>query len=154
MTYKEYREQRQSEFNKLPVFFAFSNDQLERELNERGYTLDEAGEVLYRFGNGGFYLKKDADIIRAFLEKDSDEELREIMKADKEFAAEAIEYEMLNHEYPINWQGDWDVASCFGSVEYGTDKYGEDYLKELGFGEDMVEIWKQCARKVRNSYDW
>ena len=154
MTYKEYREQRQSEFNKLPVFFAFSNDQLERELNERGYTLDEAGEVLYRFGNGGFYLKKDADIIRAFLEKDSDKELREMMKADKEFAAEVIEYEMLNHEYPINWQGDWDVASCFGSVEYGTDKYGEDYLKELGFGEDMVAIWKSCARKVRNSYDW
>ena len=29
MTYKEYKMQRQKEFNNLPIFFAFSTDQLE-----------------------------------------------------------------------------------------------------------------------------
>lgn len=34
MTYQEYREKSQKEFNELPIFFAFSNDQLFKALEE------------------------------------------------------------------------------------------------------------------------
>lgn len=104
MTYKEYRDKRQAEFNKLPIFYAFSNKQLEEELRKRGYeTLEEGCKEIYKLGStGGFYLKKDANIIREYCSKDRDAELREMMKANHDFAKDAFVYEMLNHEYPIN----------------------------------------------------
>ena len=33
MTYKEYSDQRQQEFNALPIFYAFSNKQFEEAMN-------------------------------------------------------------------------------------------------------------------------
>jgi hypothetical protein len=35
MNYKEYKEKRQSEFNQLPIFFAFGNKQFEEQLAKR-----------------------------------------------------------------------------------------------------------------------
>lgn len=32
MTYKEYRDKTQAEFNALPLFFALTNDQFKREM--------------------------------------------------------------------------------------------------------------------------
>lgn len=154
MKYTDYSRMKQEEFNALPIFWAFSTDQLEEKLLERGYTLGDAGRVLYRFGNGGFYLKKDSAIVKAYFEKDWVAELRERMEADHEFAREAFEYEMWNHEYPINWQGDWDVCSCFGNVEYDDGKYGDDYLRELGYSEELIRIYEQAARTVRSADCW
>ena len=48
-------------------------------------------------------------------------ELDEAMN-DEEFAYEAFLYEMDNHEYAINWDGDEEVLSCFG--------FSEEELKE------------------------
>ena len=155
MTYKEFKEARQAEYNKLPIFFAFSDKQLEEALQKRGLTIEDAPGQLYRIGHlGGFYLKKDAPEIRAFFEKDSDKELRELMEADEEFCYEAFEYEMYNHEYPINWEGDYDVCSCFGNCEWSEVKFGSDYLKELGFSDKVVLIYNNAARAVRAAMDW
>lgn len=154
MKYTEYKEARQNEFNKLPIFWAFSNKQLEEELEKSGFKLDDAARVLYKLGNGGFFLKKDAEKIHEYFAVDYDAELRSMMANDLDFAREAIEYEMFNHEYPINWQGDWDVASCFGSVEYSDDKYADDYLRELGFGDEIVRVWNEASRAVREALEW
>ena len=35
-----------------------------------------------------------------------------------DYQKSAFLYEMYNHEYGINWQGDWDVLSVFGTVSY------------------------------------
>lgn len=47
-----------------------------------------------------------------------------------------IMYEMGNHEYHINWQGDWDVLSCFGLdddvCEYEDDKGADEYMDAMG----------------------
>ena len=78
MTYQEYKKARQDEFNNLPIFFAFSNEQFKRAMEERGLTENDVDKV-YRFGGtGGFYLKKDADIIRNFMNKP--DKLNEYMK--------------------------------------------------------------------------
>lgn len=131
MTYQEYKKARQDEFNNLPIFFAFSNEQFKRAMEERGLTENDVDKV-YRFGGtGGFYLKKDADVIRNFMNKP--DKLNEYMK-NPEFAESAFYYEMGNHEYHINWQGDWDVCSCFGDCEYSDGKTYVDYLKEIGYG--------------------
>lgn len=153
-TYKDFRTARQEAFNKLPIFWAFSNKQLEEALAKRGFTMDDAGRVLYRFGNGGFYLKTDSETVKAFFARNWEGELHDLMEGDNSFAEDAFEYEMLNHEYPINWQGDWDVVSCFGTVEYDECKDGADYLRELGYGDGVVKAYARAARKVQRSFDW
>jgi hypothetical protein len=152
-TYKAWREARQAEFNALPIFWAFSNEQLEKALAARGFKLEEAGRVLYRFGNGGFYLKTDHEKIKEFMEKDSAGELRELMESDEQFAREAFEYEMWNHEFAINWQGDYDVCECFCPCEYGEMKNGAAYLREGGYSEKIIKIYKECAVKVCNEME-
>jgi len=148
MTYKEYRDKAQSEFNALPIFWAFSNKQFKEEMEKRGLTEDDT-DMIYRFGNGGFYLKSDAQIIRDYMNKP--DELPELMKVP-DFAISAFEYEMHNHEYGINWQADWDVCCCFCSKEpeYGDDKDYKDYLAEDGH-EEWIPFYAQ-ARK--NYYKW
>lgn len=138
MTYEEYKNQRQSEFNALPIFFAFSMEQFAREMEKRGLTVDDIDKV-YRFGNGGFYLRSDAPIIREFMNKP--DPIRELMN-DPEFAESAFYYEMGNHEYHINtYQGDWDVCSCFGSCDYGEEKDYRDYLKEMGYSPEVISAF-------------
>lgn len=145
MTYEEYKNQRQSEFNALPIFFAFSMEQFAREMEKRELTVDDTDKI-YRFGNGGFYLRSDAPIIREFMNKP--DPIRELMN-DPEFAESAFYYEMGNHEYHINlYQGDWDVCSCFGSCDYGEEKDYRDYLKEMGYSPEVISAF----RTARNHF--
>ena len=143
MNYKEWKDSKQSEFNKLPIFFAFGNDQFKRAMEKRGLTENDTDQV-YALGAGGYYLKKDADVVRDWFNKP--DELPELMK-DEDFAVDAFYYEMCNHEFGINWQGDWDVCQCFGDCEYGDDKNGCDYLKEMGYDDSVLSAYVAAKRK-------
>ena len=76
------------------------------------------------------------------------------MENEDGFAYEAFEYEMYNHEYPINWQGDWDVCSCFGHCEYAEDKDGTDYLTDIGYSQKVINEYRRAAKKVYNAMEW
>lgn len=128
MTYKEYREQRQAEVNALPIFYAFSDQQLEQALKDRGLTLDDV-DKLCRVAMG-FALKSDMPAIKAFMEKP--DPLAELMK-DPAFAEDAFYYEMANHEYHINWQADWDVCNCFGHIRSDEPDDLNHYFDLCGF---------------------
>lgn len=153
MTYREYREMKQEEFDKLPIFYAFGNDQFKKAMEQRG--LKEADtDKIYSLGYGGFYLRSDADIVRAYFKKK--DELPELMK-DHEFAVSAFRYEMDNHEYAINWQGDYDVCSCFGKCEYGECKDASDYISEMGYGDDTFRAYMEARRshfKAADENEW
>ena len=43
--YLEMKNEKQSEFNKLPLFFAYGHDQLRRELDKRGATVKDIYSV-------------------------------------------------------------------------------------------------------------
>lgn len=66
---------------------------------------------------------------------------------DKDFAISAFEYEMRNHEYAINWQGAYDVCSCFGHCRYGENKGYTDYLKEIGYSDDVIQCYKEAKKR-------
>ena len=153
MTYQEYKEQRQNEFNNLPIFYAFSVEQHERALNERGTTLYDT--EIYSIGNGGFYLRSDADKVREWINKP--DPIKELME-NPDFAEDAFYYEMGNYEYHINhYQGDWDVCSCFGDCEYDDCKTYVDYLKEIGYSENVINAYTKAKDKYWNDaikYDW
>lgn len=154
MTYQEYRKKEADEIQALPIFYAFSNEQLEKALNERGLTMDDT-DKLYRLGDtGGFYLKKDADIIRAhFTKKD---ELHDLMENDYDFALSAFNYELDNHEYAINtYQGDWDVCSCFCKCEWQEGKGYVEYLTEGGYSRKVIEAYAQARQEhFKRAEDW
>lgn len=162
MKYTEYTKQRQEEFNKLPIFWAFSNKQFREALEKAGIKVGEGDEALqrtarkhcYKFGMGGFYLKKDAEAIREYFKRDRNKELRDMMEKDLKFAREAIEYEMFNHEYAINYEGDFDVVSCFGHVEYDEGKPGTLYMKDLGFSEAVIKVYYDAANYVLANSDF
>lgn len=153
MTYQEYRKKTSDEMNALPIFWAFSNEQFMEEMKKRtnATTIEGAAKLVYRFGNGGFYLKKDAEVIREYFNRE--DELPSLMK-DYDFAFDAIYYEMANHEYHINWQADWDVCSCFGKVEY-TDESDEleKYFNELGWGETTRKAYIDARKKFYKDAD-
>lgn len=150
MTYREYVDARQKEVNDLPLFFAFSDAQLEAQLRERNATIKD----IYRLGNtGGFYLKKDAELVRAVFSKKSI--LPDLMK-DPEFAVSAFRYEMDNHEYAINYQGDWDVCNCFTEkpCEFEEYKTYKEYLTEDGHAEWIPYYREAKAQHMKFAENW
>lgn len=91
---------------------------------------------------------------RAFVEH-----LNELYKAftacnnplrDYERAKDAFKYEMFNHEYPINWQGDFDVISCFTSVKYRGD--GTE-IDQTGWTDEIKRAYCDAAREVRAAFN-
>lgn len=143
--YEDYRAKTQKEFNALPIFFAFSDKQFKVAMEARGLKETDTDKI-YRLGDGfgGFYLKSDADIIRNYINKP--DELPDLMK-NKDFAISAFLYEMRNHEYAINGQGAYDVCSCFGHCRYGENKGYTDYLKEIGYSDDIITCYKEARKQ-------
>lgn len=144
MTYQEYKQQKQDEFNSLPIFFAFSDEQFEKEMNKRGLTSKDTDKIYSLSSTGGFYLRSDAEKVHEFIHRI--DPLPELMK-DDDFAESAFYYEMKNHEYHINWQGDWDVCNCFGDCEYKEQNTYRDYLKIIGYSENTVQAFYRARRK-------
>lgn len=151
MTYKEYKNARQEEFNNLPIFYAFSDRQFAEQMEKRGLTVSDTDKI-YKLGNsGGFYLKSDADVITQFFNKP--DKLSELMK-NYDFAVDAIYYEMADHEYHINWQADYDVCSCFGKIKY-TEEVDEldQYFNQLGWEEVTRRAYYDARRKFYKDAD-
>lgn len=63
-----------------------------------------------------------------------------------EYWFKAFKYEMFNHEYAINWQGDWDVCRCFSKKEL---PYTEDPERMLSY-TDFTETQKRAYRDARS----
>lgn len=111
--YLDLKDKHQQEMNEFPIAFAFNDDQLEKAIVKLGAKkIQECTSIL---GCGDVLLKKD---VKAFIEmsKRHAQEVRALFE-DKKLAAEIFEYEMDNHEYAINWEGDADVLGAVGLKE-------------------------------------
>jgi hypothetical protein len=149
ITYESYLKKSAKEYNELPIFWAFSNKQLEEQMGKRGLKLADTDKIC-RVSNGGFCLKSDLQKIKDFFNKP--DPLRDLMK-DPNFAVSAFYYEMQNHEYHINWQADWDVCNCFGKCEYSDAKDYTDYLKEMGYSSEIIKSYTKARRKFLKDAD-
>jgi hypothetical protein len=79
---------------------------------------------------------------------------RKTSEENEEYMIKAFEYEMDNHEYAINWQGDWDVCSCFGRCKYSDSKTYRDYLKEMG-KENMIKAYSIAKENhMKRAANW
>lgn len=113
---KKHRE----EIEAFPIAYAFSEQQLKEALEKLG--VNDIRECVTIFGHGDIVKKSDAGKFISMLKRHT-EEMRESLK-DEEFAEAAFLYEMDNHEYAINYDGDGDVLGCFGLEIDDLEKMG------------------------------
>lgn len=154
MTYQEYKISRQKEADNLPIFYVFNNNQLKEEMEKRGLTINDIDKI-HSLGFGAFCLCSDMEkVIKWFNTPDPIDQLME----NPEFAEDAFYYEMGNHEYHINhYQGDWEVCSCFGECIFNEQKTYRDYLKEIGYSENVIQAFEKTKTKFWNDAiknDW
>ena len=64
--YDEMRQRQQEEFNKLPIKFAYGNDQFKKMMQEFGLKENQTDKLYSLSSAGGYYLKTDAPKIKAW----------------------------------------------------------------------------------------
>ena len=134
-TYEQMQTRHQDENNKLPLKFAFSDEQFEQMLKEFGCHKSE----ICSLGLGSFCKKTDLKLILDTHKRFRQEE-KEAMK-DKAFCKSMFFYEMYNHEYTINEQGREDVLDACGLTE-----------EDLSQNKILKEAFDECEKKVWDDY--
>lgn len=138
--YLDLQEKHRQEINNFPIAYAFSEQQLKEALEKLG--VGSVKECVTIFGHGDIVKKENAKPFVDMLKRHT-KEVKEALK-DKEFAEAAFLYEMDNHEYAINWDGDADVLSCFG-IDFNE-------LKEMGL-EDAYRRARNAHMKHAEEWD-
>ncbi len=110
--YLDLLDKQRKEISDFPIAYAFNEQQLKEALEKLGATKDECVTI---FNHGDIVKKENAPKFMAMLKRHT-KEVQDAL-SDPEFAEAAFLYEMDNHEYAINWDGDWDVLNCFGLDE-------------------------------------
>lgn len=119
--YLDLMKKHEQELTDFPIAYAFSDKQLQEALAKLGATKEECVTVS---GHGDIMKRTDVPAFFAMMKRHK-EELAEAMK-DEDFAEAAFLYEMDNHEYAINWDGDADVLACFDLNEKTLVERGLD----------------------------
>lgn len=124
--YLKLRDRQMEELNSFPIAYAFDEKQLEEALEKLGATKEECVTI---FGHGDIVKKENAKKFVDMLKRHTDE-VKEALQ-DKDFALAAFLYEMDNHEYAINYDGDGDVLGCFGMEMDDLEKMGLETVYQL-----------------------
>lgn len=98
--YAEMKKRHQEEVNALPMYWAFSDEQFDKQLKELGLTRNDTGKLCKTFG-GGFCLASDAQMIADTL-RGHRREMEEAISADETgdgFIKDMFLSELSNHEY-------------------------------------------------------
>ena len=98
--YQELKKKQASELNKLPMKFAFSNEQFKKGMEELGLTEKDVEKVC-GIGAGGFMKKEDVGSLHSMWKR-HDEERKQAMDDDQDgsgYILDMFYYEMCNHEY-------------------------------------------------------
>lgn len=129
------------ELNSFPIVYAFNDQQLQEGLKKLG--VESVKECVTIFGHGDIVKKGDADKYINMLERHSND-IKNLIVSDERIAEVAFRYEMDNHEYAINWDGDEEILRCFGldhedlvkldlEDAYRKARKGHmDYMREAG----------------------
>ena len=126
----------------VSIFGIFRNEEEEaaREKAVQGMILDPAAFAYYPADKADFVKRHTA------LTESLEQRATEMMQ-DYAYIKSGFLYEMYNHEYGINWQGDWDVLSCFGSVEYHDNDGLTGYFDQLHFSDTQRRAYLDARRE-------
>lgn len=132
--YKEFKERYQEELNKLPLHFAFGDEQFKEQMKKMGLDPNkkEDMEKLVPTIGGGFMLKEDYPKLKDWCNR-HDEEYAEKSK-DMSFMYDAFMYEMPNHEYGYTYD-DTDFLEALGITQ-----------KDLALNKELKETLDKAKR--------
>lgn len=109
-TYRQWKDQKQEEFNNFKIFRAFSQKQMEEIKQDPQYIKrKEEGQKFYSIDGGGFTSETELEKIKERMIKDQKEQ--DQLFKNEEFLRDAFEYELANHERQIAM--DFDVLDFF-----------------------------------------
>ena len=136
--YLELQEQHRKELSDFPIAYAFNEEQLKQALEKLGATKEECVTV---WGCGDILKRSDVPAFKEMLKRHVNE-IHELLK-DAQLAEEAFLYEMDNHEYAINYDGDGDVLACFNLSFEKLDEMGlrDAYLRARNRHMKHAEKW-------------
>lgn len=101
-----------------------------------------------------YYDEDKADFITHHIElKKQLEQQKKQMQNDFEYMKQAFLSEMWNHEYGYNWQADYDVLSCFGSIQYNHYDDMNDYFNQLNFTDDQRRAYREARREYYSKFE-
>lgn len=137
-TYKELRERQRAEVDALPLGFAFSDAQFE-EMKKRLGVKDNSELYALSGSAGGFFRKVDAELIHGTFIRHAKERKAAIFTPDginAEYLEAAFYYEMCNHEFAINWEGEENVLAAVEITPEQMKKHPE-----------ILEAWNRAKRR-------
>ena len=99
-TYQEIKKRQEEELKKIPIKFAFTDEQFKQGMKELGLNENDTDKIV-SIGAGGFMKKTDVEAYKEMQKKHNKEFWTEIAKdkvGDK-FIKNMFLYELNNHEY-------------------------------------------------------
>lgn len=125
--YTELKAKHQAEVNAFPFGFAFNQSQFEEMMKKWDLKPIDIREIL-SIGGGGYVRKDDAKAMKEMFTR-HESELKAAMQ-DYDFAFEAFNYELANHEYGYTGELD-DTLDALGLTidEINADPKMADALK-------------------------
>ncbi len=101
-TYLEFKKSQQDEINNFPMFFAFSQEQLNKGMEKLELKPTDTNKIL-SIGAGGFIKKANKNTFTKMF-KSRDKAFKNKIAADKTgegFIFDMFNYELANHEYCV-----------------------------------------------------
>lgn len=136
--YLDLQERQRKEIEEFPIAYAFSEQQLKEALEKLGAKKEECVTI---FGHGDIVKKENAKPFIDMLKRHMNE--LQIAMKEEAFAEAAFLYEMDNHEYAINWDGDHDVLAVFG--------FNFDDLREL----KLMDAYRRARNAhMKHAEEW
>lgn len=117
MSYSEFKQKQQEEFNKLPMKAAFGEAQFTEMMNEWGLDATDRNDwdKIKSLGAGGYCLAKDYPTFLALANKHV-EEMEKFLSNDDNLV-DALKYEFGNHECGYTWEFENGITALGYTVE-------------------------------------
>jgi hypothetical protein len=137
--YLDLKKKHQKEFEDFPIAYAFNEQQMKEALEKLGAVKEECVTV---FGYGDIVKRTDAKALIALMRR-HDEEMKQKLRDDADFAEAAFLYEMDNHECAINWSADEDVLAAF-AISF-------EFIRKHGL---QMAYDRARNKHMRNAQEW
>lgn len=139
MLYAELRQKHQERIDALPLGFAFSDKQFKEVMAEWGLAENDTDKLFALPYGGGFYQRKDAELVRKTFEETHDEMERAMQ--DDDFCTSAILYELKNYEYGYTGEVEDALTALHLSLEDERTKRLLEIAKKQYWEEAEKRGW-------------
>lgn len=140
--YKTWKFNKQADFDKLPIYFAFSDEQFEEALQKMNLKdTPEDLKKIVNIGFGGMMRKCDLCLLENHNLTFSRENLLFWLKNSFRFAYGAFRYELNNHEFFITY----DLTDTLNALDLTEKDIQKNNILFFALTKARHDYWKKCC---------